>query len=373
MSRRLRAQVAGWGAYLPQRVMTNDDLAQLVDTSDAWIRERTGIAQRRIAAPDECTASMATRAAEAALFSAGADPAATDLIIVATVTPDYPFPATACLVQHNLGASRAGAFDLEAGCSGFVYGLVMAAAAIESGTARQALVIGAETLSRLVDWKDRNTCILFGDGAGAIVLRATAGAAEVVTSVLGADGGGGESLIFPGGGARFPASADTLAKGLHAVRMDGRQIFKFATRIVPTIVRQLLDRAGLTLDQLDWLILHQANARIMESAAERLKLPPERVFSNIERYGNTSAASIPIALCEAASQGLLKPGQHVALVGFGAGLTWAGALLEWHGPPAIRRDRRWFLATVRLVWAGIRRRVRQLRERWVRPSTHKVP
>jgi 3-oxoacyl-[acyl-carrier-protein] synthase III len=358
MSRRPRAQVAGWGTYLPDRVMTNDDIAQTVDTSDEWIRERTGIAERRIAAASEGTALMATKAAEAALRTAGADPAATELIIVATVTPEYPFPATACLVQHSLGASRAGAFDLEAGCSGFVYGLAMAAAAIESGSICQALVIGAETLSRLVDWTDRNTCVLFGDGAGAVLLRSEPGAADVLTTVLGADGGGGESLIVRAGGARPPASAETVAQGLHWVQMDGRQVFKFATRIVPTVVHQLLDKAGCSLDQLDWLILHQANARIMDAAAERLKLPPERVFSNIERYGNTSAASIPIALCEAASQGLFRPGQHVALVAFGAGLTWAGALLEWRGPPPIRRNLRWLIAMLRLLIAGAKRRVR---------------
>jgi 3-oxoacyl-[acyl-carrier-protein] synthase-3 len=343
--------------------MTNDDLAQMVDTSDEWIVTRTGIRERRIAAAGETTCSMATLAAERALQVAGADPAETDLVIVATVTPDHLFPATACLVQHNLGATHAGAFDLEAGCSGFVYGVAMAAAAIEAGTSRQAIVIGAETLSRVVDWTDRGTCILFGDGAGAVVLRADVGAGEVTATVLGADGGGADFLIVPAGGSKLPTSPETVARGLHRARMDGRQVFKFATRIVPKVVNQLLDKANIILDQVDWIILHQANARIMDSAAERLKYPPERLYSNIARYGNTSAASIPIALSEAASDGLFEPGQRIALVGFGAGLTWAGALLEWHGPPAVRRNRRWFVATLRLLWAGFRRRLRSIANR----------
>jgi len=359
MSRRPHAHVVGWGLYLPRRVVTNDDLAQQVDTSDQWILERTGVRERRLASPNETTATMAIGAAEQALRLASADPLDIDLIIVATATPDYLFPATACLVQCAIGATRAGAFDLEAGCTGFVYALAMGAQAIESGSCHQVLVIGAETLSRITDWTDRNTCVLFGDGAGAVLLREGSGSGGILTSVLGADGTGADWLMVPGGGSRRPASSDTVAAGLHTIRMDGRQVFRFATKIIPTATRKVAKRAGIALTDVDLVIAHQANLRILQAAAERLGMPMEKMFSNIDRYGNTSAASIPIALCEAVDEGRVLPGQHIVLVGFGAGLTWGAVLLEWSGRSSVRRNWQWILAALRRLWAAVRRRVRR--------------
>ena len=359
MSRRLRAQVVGWGRYSPRRVMTNDELALQVETTNEWILERTGIRERRLAAPDETTATMAIRAAEQALRVANADPLDIDLIIVATATPDYLFPATACLVQRGIGATRAGAFDLEAGCTGFVYALAMGAQAVESGSCSQVLVIGAETLSRFTNWSDRNTCVLFGDGAGAVLLREGNGPGGILTTALGADGTGGDWLMIPAGGSRQPASSETVAAGLHTIHMDGRQVFRFATRIIPTATREVLRRAGVALKEVDLIIAHQANLRILQVAAERLGMPTEKMFSNIDRYGNTSAASIPIALCEAVEEGKVLPGQRIVLVGFGAGLTWGAALLEWSGRPSVRRDWRWILAGLRRLWPAFVRRLRR--------------
>jgi 3-oxoacyl-[acyl-carrier-protein] synthase-3 len=358
MSRRPHAQVVGWGRYLPRRVLTNEDLSEMVDTSDQWIRERTGISERRIADEDETTATMATRAAEAAMEMAAADPLEIDLIIVATATPDYPFPATACLVQRSIGADHAGAFDLEAGCSGFIYALAMATNAIESGACHQVLIIGSETLSRITNWKDRDTCVLFGDGAGALLLRQGNGPGGVLSTALGADGTGAEWLILPGGGSRNPASAETVAEGLHTIQMDGRKVFRFATKSIPAATRKLVQQAGIQLKDVDLLIGHQANLRILQSAAERLELPMEKVFVNIERYGNTSAASIPIALCDAVEEGKLLPSHRVVLVGFGAGLTWAAALLQWAAKPEVKRDKRWILAAFRRFWARVVHRLR---------------
>ncbi len=359
MSKRLRAQVVGWGQYLPRRVVTNDELARQVETTNEWILERTGIRERRLAAPDETTASMAIRAAEQALRVADADPLDIDLIIVATATPDYLFPATACLVQRGIGATRAGAFDLEAGCTGFVYALAMGAQAVESGSCAQVLVIGAETLSRITNWSDRNTCVLFGDGAGAVLLREGNGPGGILTTALGADGTGADWLMIPAGGSRQPATCETVAAGLHTIRMDGRQVFRFATKVIPAAVRKVAQRGGVALREVDWIIAHQANLRILQVAAERLGMPMEKVFCNIDRFGNTSAASIPIALCEAVDEGKVLAGQHVVLVGFGAGLTWGAILLEWSGPPSVRRDWRWMLAALRRLWAAFVRRMRR--------------
>jgi 3-oxoacyl-[acyl-carrier-protein] synthase-3 len=327
------AQVVGWGMAVPGRILTNDELSGMMDTSDEWIRTRTGIRERRVVTgSSETTSSLAMQAARAALEVADLSPRQLDTIIVATVTPDYPFPSTACLVQDGLGAARASAFDLNAGCSGFVYGLSLGTSLIASGQADHVLVIGAETLSRITNWSDRNTCVLFGDGAGAVILGLGQNGGGVRASVLGADGSGGGLLIVPAGGSRQPASRQTVAEGLHYIQMSGREVFRFATRIMAEATREVVHKAGWELDEISLVIPHQANQRIIDTSTKRLKLDPERVFSNVERYGNTSAASIPIALCEAVEQKRVKPHDRLVLVGFGAGLTWAAAALEWGVP-----------------------------------------
>jgi 3-oxoacyl-[acyl-carrier-protein] synthase-3 len=355
----------GWGKYVPDKILTNNDLAELVDTSDEWILARTGISERRVAGPKESTFTMALRAAQEALEVANIDPRALDLIIVSTATPDYSFPATACLVQDALGATRAGAFDLEAGCAGFVYGLSIASQMIATGAYEHILVIGAETLSRVLDWTDRATCVLFGDGAGAFLLQASDVPGGVLSCVLGADGSGGQLLIIPAGGSRQPASPDTVSRGLHYVQMRGREVFRFASRIMSKATREAVRRANLTTADIDLFIPHQANLRIILSAAKELRIPRERVFVNVQKYGNTSAASIPIAFCEAIEQERLKPGDHLVLVGFGAGLTWAAAVVKWQPPPPAppppRRGRLW--RWLRYRWARLVSRLRRLRRR----------
>ena len=350
------AHIVGWGKYVPQRVLTNDDLARMVDTSDDWIRTRTGIAERRIVADGETTFSMALQAARQALEVAGLNPAQLDLIIVATVTPDHAFPATACLVQDALGATHAAAFDLSAGCTGFVYGLSVAANLISAGVYENALVIGAETLSRITNWSDRATCVLFGDGAGAVLLQANGTNGGVLSTVLGADGSGGDLLCLPAGGSREPASHRTVAEGLHYLKMKGREVFRFAVRTMPAATRQVLEQAGLEISDLNLLIPHQANQRIIEASARALGLPPEAVFSNLERYGNTSAASIPIALCEAVEQGRVQRDDLVVCVGFGAGLTWGAAAIRWSAPLPPTRPSRW-----EKTWYQLRYRYAALR------------
>jgi 3-oxoacyl-[acyl-carrier-protein] synthase-3 len=304
----------------------------MVDTSDEWIRTRTGIAERFIAEDGETTASLAIEAARQALDVARLNPPQLDLIIVATVTPDFSLPATACLVQDAMGATRAAAFDLSAGCSGFVYGLSMATHALNAGAYQTALVIGAETLSRITDWQDRGTCVLFGDGAGAVVLQAGENHGGVLSTVLGSDGSGGEVLIVPAGGSNAPASHDTVTERLHYINMKGREVFRFAVRILPAATREVLQKADLTLEDVNLLIPHQANQRIIDAASRSLDLPDGAVYSNLAQYGNTSAASIPIALSEAAEAGRINPGDLVVCVGFGAGLTWGAAAIRWTRP-----------------------------------------
>lgn len=361
-----RAHICGLGKAVPQRVLTNDDLAQMVDTSDEWIRTRTGIGERRIASDGETTFSLSLQAARQALDVAGLRPSQLDLIIVATVTPDYAFPATACLVQDGLGATRAAAFDLSAGCTGFVYGLSVAADLISAGAYESALVIGAETLSRITDWNDRATCVLFGDGAGAVVLRANEADGGVLSTFLGSDGSGGDLLKLPGGGSREPASHRTVAEGLHYLTMRGREVFRFAVRTMPAATRQVLEQAGLDLSDLSLVIPHQANQRIIEASARSLKLPPEIVFSNLERYGNTSAASIPIALCEAVEQGRIQRDDLVVCVGFGAGLTWGAAAIRWSVPlpPALPSSWERIWQESRYRYAALRSVVRRFL-RWL--------
>jgi 3-oxoacyl-[acyl-carrier-protein] synthase-3 len=359
---RRSVQVLGWGKALPERVLTNDDLSQMVDTSDEWIRERTGILERRIAGESDTTGSLAIESARRALERAAFDPVDLDLIIVPTMTPDHLFPATACLVQDALGAPRAAAFDLSAGCTGFIYGLSIAAQGISTGAYDHALVIGAETISRIIDWTDRRTCVLFGDGAGAVLLGVSNAPGGILATSLGADGSGADLLILPAGGSRHPVTPGTTSHGMHYLQMDGRKVFRFATRIVPQAIRDVLDRAGLDLNHLELVIPHQANRRIIEASAQRLGLPTERFFTNLAYYGNTSTASIPIALCEALEAGLVQAGDHLVLVGFGAGLTWGAAVLEWGQllpvPPVARRTR--LLLWLRYRWAPVRSVLRRL-------------
>jgi 3-oxoacyl-[acyl-carrier-protein] synthase-3 len=319
----------GMGMFVPEQRLTNADLEKMVDTSDEWIRTRTGIRERRIAGPEEATSDLATAAARAALSDAGITAAELDLIIVATSVPDMAFPATACLVQRNLGATRAAAFDLEAACSGFVYALAVGAQFVATGAYRYVLVIGAEVLSRIANWKDRSTCVLFGDGAGAAVLGPDNGRKTILTTYLGADGEGADVLKQPAGGSRLPASRETVDQGMHYVFMNGNQVFKFAVRIMGPAVSAALEQAGLKLADIDVLIPHQANLRIIESAAEWFGIDLDRVIVNVDVYGNMSAASIPVALVEAAAAARIKAGDIVVLVAFGGGLTWGSAILRW--------------------------------------------
>lgn len=326
------AHITGWGMAVPETVLTNADLEKIVETSDAWIRERTGIVERRIAREGEYPADLAVRAALQALQVASLKPADVDLIICATSSPEHIFPATACLVQDRLGAVKAGAFDLSAACSGFIYALQMAAQSIRAGALRNVLVIGTENLSRFVNWNDRNTCILFGDGAGAFVLQPSDRPGGVLSAVLHADGSGANLLSLPAGASRYPASEETVRSGKHFIQMDGREVFRFATRVMAQSTREALEAAHLKVDDISLVIPHQANSRIIEAAARGLKLPMEKFFVNVDRYGNTSTASIPIAVCEAVTHGRIQPGDKIVLVGFGAGLTWGALVAEWTGP-----------------------------------------
>jgi 3-oxoacyl-[acyl-carrier-protein] synthase-3 len=350
---------------VPERILTNEEIAQTVDTSDEWIRSRTGIQERRIAAGDETTASLASEAALKALNMAGLAPDKLDLIIVSTSSPEHIFPATACLVQDRIGATNAGGFDLSAACSGFIYALNIAAQAIRSGSLQNALVIGSETLSRLVDWNDRNTCILFGDGAGAFILQASPAPGGVLSALMRSDGSGGDLLSLPGGGSAFPTTHETVKKGLHFIQMNGREVFRFATRVMAQATAQVIESAGLKIEDIHLVIPHQANARIIEAAAKGLRLPMERFVINVERYGNTSTASIPLATCEAFETNRLKRGDKIVFVGFGAGLTWGAMAVEWTGPfsgmPTVPIKRYVRLARLR---SWLRRLLRRL-EGWI--------
>jgi 3-oxoacyl-[acyl-carrier-protein] synthase-3 len=326
------AHITGWGMAVPEPILTNDDISKMVDTNDAWIRERTGIHERRIAKDNQFPSTLGVEASINALTVANLRPTDLDLIICTSSSPEYIFPATACLIQDQLGATKAGAFDLLAACTGFIFALNMAAQAIRSGSIKNALVVGSETLSRFVDWKDRNTCILFGDGAGAFVLQASETPGGVLSAVMHSDGSGGDSLSLPGGGARHPATEATVREGKHYIQMDGKEVFRFATRVMASATQEALDAAGLTIDQVQWIIPHQANIRIIQAAARGLKLPMERFIVNLERYGNTSTASIPIAMVEAVECGKIKPGEKLVMVGFGGGLTWGALAAEWTGP-----------------------------------------
>jgi 3-oxoacyl-[acyl-carrier-protein] synthase-3 len=351
------AHITGWGMAVPARVLTNADLEKMVDTNDEWIQTRTGIRQRHIVSAEESTASLAKDAALNALRVANLSPTDVDLIIVSTSSPEHVFPATACLVQDRIGASHAGAFDLSAACSGFIYGLNMATQAIRSGSVNNAIVIGAETLSRFVDWEDRNTCVLFGDGAGAFVLQAGSEPGGVLSAVMRSDGSGGDLLSLPAGGSLLPASLQTVSNKDHTIHMNGREVFRFATRVIAQATKEVVASAQLKMEDVQLVIPHQANLRIIEAAMRGLELPIERCFINIERYGNTSTASIPIAACEAIQQGRLQAGANTVFVGFGAGLTWGATLVRWTGP--FLPHRHIYPASYRL-WVAIRSQLLRL-------------
>ncbi len=351
------AHITGWGMAVPTRVLTNPDLEKMVDTDDAWIQSRTGIRQRHIANEEETTASLAKDAALNALRVANLNPADIELIIVSTSSPEHLFPATACLVQDRIGATHAGAFDLSAACSGFIFALNMATQAIRSGSIHNAVVIGAETLSRFVDWEDRNTCILFGDGAGAFVLQAGDEPGGVLSAVMRSDGSGGDLLSVPAGGSRMPASADTVLNKQHTIHMNGREVFRFATRVIAQATREAVASAQLKLEDVQLVIPHQANLRIIQAAMRGLEIPADQYFINIERYGNTSTASIPIATCEAIQQGRLQSGDNTVFVGFGAGLTWGAALVRWTGPFLPHRH---IYPTSYRLWAVVRSQLLRL-------------
>jgi len=321
--------ITGVGSYVPAKILTNAHLEKMVDTSDEWITTRTGIKSRRQAARDEFTSDMAAHAAQRAMKKAGVTADQIDLIIVATITPDMPFPATACIVQQKIGARRAAAFDLEAACSGFIYGLEVGQQFIMSRTYDTVLVIGAEKLSSIVDWTDRNTCVLFGDGAGAAVLQSRPNSHGLLTAVMGADGSKGSLLHMPGGGSRCPASAESVAAKLHYLRMDGRETFKNAVQAMYHAAQEALRRCELDISKIKCVIPHQANRRIIDAVGKRLGATPEQLFINLDRYGNTSAASVAIALDEAVSSGKIQRGDLILMMVFGAGLTWGAAVIEW--------------------------------------------
>jgi 3-oxoacyl-[acyl-carrier-protein] synthase-3 len=355
------AHITGWGMSIPEQVLTNDDLSKMVDTSDEWIRSRTGIRERHIAGLRESTATLAADAAAKALIVAGLPARHIDLIIVATSMPEHLFPSTACVVQDHLGVGDAAAFDILVACTGFVYALSIASQMIAGGAHRNALVIASETLSRLIDWNDRTTCVLFGDGAGAVVLQASEKPGGLLSFSLHADGSGGDLLVVPAGGSRMPASHESVEDNKHTISMDGRGVYRFATRVMSASVREVVAKAGLSLDDIRLIIPHQANRRIIDSASKDLGLPPERFVINVDRYGNTSAASIPIALCEAVSDGRIHPGDNIVFVAFGGGLTWGSSVVRWVSS-SVRRGRRllWgdrLLARVRSAARRTRRRL----------------
>ncbi len=321
--------ISGVGAYVPARILTNADLEKMVDTTDEWITTRTGIKERHIAAENEFTSDLGAEAAKRAMAMAGVTAEQIDLIIVATITPDMPFPSTACLVQHKLGAKRAAAFDLEAACSGFIYALEIGQQFIMSRTYETVLVIGAEKLSSITDWTDRNTCVLFGDGAGAAILQNREGTHGLLTAVMGADGGKADLLFMPGGGSRCPATVDSLNARQHYLRMEGKETFKNAVQAMQTAAEEALRRCELTVSQIKLIIPHQANRRIIDAVGDRLGAKPEQLFVNVDKFGNTSAASVGIALDEAVSTGKVQRGDLILLVVFGAGLTWGAAVIEW--------------------------------------------
>jgi 3-oxoacyl-[acyl-carrier-protein] synthase-3 len=320
--------ITGVGSYVPDKVVTNADLADLVETSDEWITERTGIKERHVAAPGQAASDLALPAARQALEQAGVDPAEIDLVVVATVTPDMFFPSTGSLLASEIGAPDAAAYDLSAGCTGFMYAMAQAYGTIAGGLAQNALVVGSETLSKIINWHDRSTCVLFGDGAGAVVLGPVDGGGFLGFE-LGSDGEGGKELSIPAGGSRNPSTAETVAQEMHFLQMNGREVYRFATRVLVASAEKLLDELELTVEDVDLYVPHQANRRIIDHAAAKLGIPDEKVFVNVDRYGNTSSASIPLCLAQAVGEGRLRAGTRVLMTGMGAGLTWGSAYPVW--------------------------------------------
>lgn len=328
-NRDFKAGILGTGSFVPENKLTNQDLEKMVDTSDEWIVSRTGIKERRIAPQSMTTSYMATEAAKKAIEDAGIEASEIDLIIVATVVPDMNFPSTACLVQANIKATKAAAFDIEVGCSGFIYGLSIAKQFVESGTYKTVLVIAADVLSKITNWEDRNTCVLFGDGAGAAIVGPVKDGYGILDNVIGADGTGGMHLYMPAGGSQMPASEDTVKNKLHTIHMNGQEVFKFAVNVMNTATVEVLNRCGLKPEDVDLFIPHQANIRIIDAAMKKLKLSKEKVFINLDKYGNMSAASVIVALDEALKAGRIKNGDIILMVAFGAGLTWGSTVIKW--------------------------------------------
>jgi len=324
-----RSRIIATGSYLPERKLLNDDLKKMVDTSDEWIRERTGISERRIADKGQAASDLAYEASKIALERAGLGPEDIDVIVVATVTGDMPFPATACFLQDKLGARNAVGFDVNAACSGFLYALYVADAFLKSGMHKRALVVGTEVLSKFTDWDDRTTCVLFGDGAGAVVVEQTDEDRGILSMHINSDGRMWDLIHVPGGGSRNPASTETIARKLHYIKMKGNETFKVAVRTLEELAVKTLEENNMGSSQLSLLVPHQANLRIIQATADRLKIPLEKVIINLDKYGNTSAASIPIALDEAVVSGRVKDGDYLLLEAFGGGLTWASALIQW--------------------------------------------
>jgi len=324
-----QTKIIATGSYVPEKVLTNFDLEKMVDTSDEWIRSRTGIAERRISSESEATSDLATEAGQEALKRAGVKPEEIDLILVATITPDMFFPSTACFVQQKMGAKNAAAFDILAACSGFIYGLSVANSYIRTGAFKDILLIGAETLTKITDWKDRSTCVLFGDGAGAVLLRGEKGEAGLLSTHLYSDGNLWGLLNLPGGGSRNPTTIESVLQGLHFIKMNGNETFKVAVRSLEQACRDALSHNGLDVAEIDLFIPHQANYRIIQAVASRLDLPLQKVYLNLERYGNTSSASIPLALDEAVGKGRVKAKDLILLSSFGGGMTWASAMIRW--------------------------------------------
>ena len=325
----IRSKIISTGSYLPERILTNFDLEKIVDTSDEWITERTGIKERRIASENQAASDLAYEASRLALEKASLKAEDIDLLIAATVTGDMPFPSTACILQHRLGAKNAAAFDINAACSGFLYGLYVADSFVRSGMHKRVLIIGAEVLSKITDWEDRTTCVLFGDGAGAAIVEPTEEERGIISMHINSNGSMWDLLHIPGGGSRYPVSKDSLDKRLHYIKMKGNETFKVAVRTLEDLVLRILKDNKLDPSQLSLLIPHQANLRIIQATADRLGLPMDKVLINLDKYGNTSAASIPIALDEAVMTGRIKNGDYILLEAFGGGLTWASALIKW--------------------------------------------